>query len=1661
MRDSANRFISYVLSVILVCSSVPTKALAEVVEPSVQSSASSALAEGNPGEDASGNVDADSGTRSSSSEEAGDAASDDATSKPETPSTTGGAANSDSAVDEASAEDKTSVQESNDQSSAGSPDAGTSAESESNDSDESAAQLATVTSYDQFLDAFNDLERYATGYVGEHAGEDATGLIINYIRTGVERYTTTSWTTFCGEENTAFTQYVADQDAKNGTSASALKNIEQFTLPNGDEVDFGHMFGCLDMAYHTKNQGTADLGSWAGDIADLVWLVTTTGIPSGTVDEMADTIRTNNDKYFLHAVAEKGGHSFSQTDLYGDLDAYYILKRLDENPSLYSIMKNYFTAGLTNKLRARYFLNNRFGGASTKDDIRNDIYESYTGNEGVITLEGTYLSDGVDENIRKACCYSFADWLCTNAYGEKEGTTYYKVFSSESSTLAPGITQVEKRAMTADNKQIVYYLATADVSRSDVSVVANYKDNDGSSWGMQRVSEQMKAAEQKHSDAEDSVNYIRNYRAIAGINADFYNMSNGAPNGALVMNGVEYNGVGDENFFAILKDGSPFIGSSSQWASYRDQVQEAVGAASFLVKDGKMAFNPSANYTNNRVSRTCVGITYDGKVVFMVLDGRQEPFSAGGSPEEIAQIMIDAGCVTAVNLDGGGSSTFVSKAEGANDVSVVNSPSDGYERSVSSSLMMVSTAKPSTEFDHALISSDYDYLSVGTSLDLAVAGVSATGTSVDLPKGASLKVSDESIGTLSGNTFTAANLGDVTVQLVAADGSTVLGSKVLHVVQPTALKYTKNTVNAVYGEPVQLPLEATYNDNPMKINKNDVHFGYLKVSLQSIGTVDGSTVNTTKTELVDSYPEAGTIDGLTFTPAKDSTLRTLTIGAVLTNKLQDFSNTINSEYESAYKAAIANGMSEDQASVSAQTSAINKALDTAARIEIYMYKSNEAKFDFNAADGKDDAGILAWKREVEDSTYDPDEARYILNSRDAKGTADYTLAVDMSKVPVPEKLSGLLYMLPGGDQKGRTAWDFMLQLAERISPLTTCTLEITVPDGLTVDTSDIRLANEFFELNSATVNGNKLTITFGFITQTEPVNPTAANPICVLSGLKFTPKDDVAWNADNMLQVKLDGTASYDIYAHFHILKSLASQTEYQEKYGLYPYDNSENLAGDYGAHFANSVTEFSDSYELQKNVKSGWVRENGAWSYYDENGKALTGIQQLPSFSNGEEGTYWYDLGDNGSCTDKLSGLFEKDGKKYYALFGTLTSGWQAVQDDGESTHEYYFDPATFNDATGKTTINGLTYTFNDQGQLVRGAFYSDGSGIRYNWAGRDLWRQFVALDEGTYWIDANRHVAYGYAHTETNNVKDVTWYHFDEKTGIETGIASGVFTYQGSLYYADQNGKLFYGAIDTGKGIVFSGTLGKLSTDTGVFIDSTTQQKGCSLAPGWYYASSDGYLVKDGFATIAGRTYYYRDYQISKGLSKIDGSYYLFNASNGSMYHDATLWVGDNSYGISAGLYAFGSDGRMQLKSGFVEEGGHTYYYVGGERAKGLTKVGDSWYLFNRSSGAMYAGGSYWVNDNEGGSGLAGGLYAFGSDGRMQLKSGFVEEGGHTYYYVGGERAKGLTKVGDSWYLFNRSSGAMYAGGSYWVNDNEGGSGLAGGLYAFGSDGRMRVDA
>ena len=710
--------------------------------------------------------------------------------------------------------------------------------------------IEVASDYDTFISDLKVLEGYAAEYASAN-NLNAVSLVLNYIRTGIKSYNTDSWATLAGAENTEFTAYVAEQDAQNNTEAQALRGIGSFVLPNGQEAEFSHMIGALSLAYYnTGSQASADFGSFVGDICDLMEY--SNGKASGAnVEELAADIYEN----YL-GIDDPSAHSFGILDIRGDLDAYYILTKLaTDGGSISAIAEGYFTPEMTDASRADEFLQNRFTSCGSKNTLRAAVLKAYQDNGGTALLEADRGLTGKDD-LRTACCYAFADYLYDAVDGQLKGddkdepvnpddpddpevpqdNPYYYVFSSTESTLAPGVQQVIKKATTADNKQIVFYVATVDVNRDDLTVCANYRNHDGSSWGMSRVLDQVSAAITKHTNPNDSANYIEGYTPIVATNGDFYNMTSGAPSGALVMNGVEYHGVANENFFAILDDGSAMIGGKAEYEVNRERIKEAIGGGAYLVRNGEIAVKSSTNYYNDRASRTCVGITADGKVVMMVLDGRQEPFSAGGSAEEIAQIMLDAGCVTAINLDGGGSTTYAAKVEGADTMTVVNRPSDGFSRSVSSSLMAVSTASGGNVFDHAVITTSEDYLTPGSALDVTLTGVNATGGPAEIPTGAELRVSDPSIISIDGDVVRAVSLGDAEIELVL--GGSVVASKTIHVVVPDSLRFEKDVLNVVYGTEAALPLIATYQGNEVAINPDDVSFS-LKNS--SAGVINGFT----------------------------------------------------------------------------------------------------------------------------------------------------------------------------------------------------------------------------------------------------------------------------------------------------------------------------------------------------------------------------------------------------------------------------------------------------------------------------------------------------------------------------------------------------------------------------------------------------------------------------------------------------------------------------------------------------------------------------------------------------------------------------------------------------------------------------------------------------
>ena len=67
-----------------------------------------------------------------------------------------------------------------------------------------------------------------------------------------------------------------------------------------------------------------------------------------------------------------------------------------------------------------------------------------------------------------------------------------------------------------------------------------------------------------------------------------------------------------------------------------------------------------------RHPRTAVGVRADGTLLFVTVDGRRAKESVGMSIPELTDLMLELGCVSAINLDGGGSTTMVIEGKTVN-----------------------------------------------------------------------------------------------------------------------------------------------------------------------------------------------------------------------------------------------------------------------------------------------------------------------------------------------------------------------------------------------------------------------------------------------------------------------------------------------------------------------------------------------------------------------------------------------------------------------------------------------------------------------------------------------------------------------------------------------------------------------------------------------------------------------------------------------------------------------------------------------------------------------------------------------------------------------------------------------------------------------------------
>jgi hypothetical protein len=162
-------------------------------------------------------------------------------------------------------------------------------------------------------------------------------------------------------------------------------------------------------------------------------------------------------------------------------------------------------------------------------------------------------------------------------------------------------------------------------------------------------------------------------------------------------------------------------------------VSDAIGGGPLLVRDGAPVYRSNEGFTTSQLAprgpRTAVGQRADGGIVFLTTDGRQPGLSVGMTNFELAQTLVRYGAVRGMGLDGGGSSTL------AFEGTVLNSPSDGSERAVSTALMLQyygAYAPPPLE---TVVSPNGDGVAEAQELSYKVVRTSTTTVTLTAPDG--------------------------------------------------------------------------------------------------------------------------------------------------------------------------------------------------------------------------------------------------------------------------------------------------------------------------------------------------------------------------------------------------------------------------------------------------------------------------------------------------------------------------------------------------------------------------------------------------------------------------------------------------------------------------------------------------------------------------------------------------------------------------------------------------------------------------------------------------------------------------------------------------------------------------------------------------------------
>lgn len=245
-----------------------------------------------------------------------------------------------------------------------------------------------------------------------------------------------------------------------------------------------------------------------------------------------------------------------------------------------------------------------------------------------------------------------------------------------------------------------------------------------------------------------------------------------------------------------------------------------IGGHAVLVDNGAVKpYTRDIKFIDGVRARTAVGISQDGKTVYVVTAEGRTKRSSGLTIAELAKFMQEIGVYKAMNLDGGGSTAMAVRNLGdLNRTRATNPERNGAERRVVNGLGVYNTSKNTGLIADGKFESDLDTI-VGEQVNLKLKSAwDEFLNPIDI-KSRTYTISDSSNGAniLNGQTYLPLTPGKFTINLQAEKGDGF--SKEVNVADPSSYSKLKlSTKNNIVKKGSEIKVEAIGEYKGRKIN---------------------------------------------------------------------------------------------------------------------------------------------------------------------------------------------------------------------------------------------------------------------------------------------------------------------------------------------------------------------------------------------------------------------------------------------------------------------------------------------------------------------------------------------------------------------------------------------------------------------------------------------------------------------------------------------------------------------------------------------------------------------------------------------------------------------------------------------------------------------------